>query len=154
MLFRSDGYTYVSDTPSQGTYTAGIWTVGTIASAGSATLTITATVLATGPYDNIAQVNASDAGGYTPVMRAAEQGHVSVVKVLLAAGANVNVSQGGESLLMKIVASGDLLTAEMLLAAGADVNYRSPEGRTALDVARATNSQDLDMLVVQAGARN
>lgn len=101
-----------------------------------------------------AQVNASDTDGYSPVMRAAELGHLSVVKVLLAAGANVNVSQGGESLLMKIVASGDLLTAEMLLAAGADVNYRSPEGRTALDVARANNSQDLDMLLVQAGARH
>lgn len=101
-----------------------------------------------------AQVNASNANGYTPVMRAAEQGHLSVVKLLLAAGANVNVSQGGESLLMKIVASGDLLTAEMLLAAGADVNYRSPEGHTALDVARATSSQDLEMLLVQAGARH
>jgi len=31
-------------------------------------------------------------------MRAAERGQLSVVKVLLTAGANVNVSQGGESL--------------------------------------------------------
>lgn len=101
-----------------------------------------------------ARVNASDAQGYTPVIRAAEQGHLSVVKLLLAAGANVNVSQGGESLLMKIVATGDLLTAEMLLAAGAEVNYRSGDGRTALDVARAHNNQDLEMLLVQAGARH
>ncbi len=100
-----------------------------------------------------ASVNAVDGQGYTPVIRAAEQGNLSVVKVLLAAGANVNVSQGGESLLMKIVGSGDLLTAEMLLAAGADVNYRAEDGSTALSRARAINSRDLEMLLVQAGAR-
>ncbi|PHQ25220.1 hypothetical protein CLH62_12815 [Marinobacter guineae] len=99
-----------------------------------------------------ANVNTSDRDGFTPVMRAAESGHLSVVKVLLSAGANVNVSQGGESLLMKIVASGDLLTAEMLLAAGADVNFRADSGKTALDMARATNNRDLEMLLVQAGA--
>lgn len=75
-----------------------------------------------------------------------------MVRALLAAGANVNVSQGGESLLMKVVASGDLLTAEMLLAAGADVHYRRADGTTALDLARASNNQDLEMLLVQAGA--
>lgn len=100
-----------------------------------------------------ADVNAVDGQGYTPVIRAAEQGNLSVVKVLLAAGANVNVSQGGESLLMKIVGSGDLLTAEMLLAAGADVNYRAENGSTALGRARAINNRDLEMLLVQAGAR-
>lgn len=100
-----------------------------------------------------ADVNTSDRNGYTPVMRAAENGHLSVVKVLLAAGANVNVSQGGESLLMKIVANGDLLTAERLVAAGADVNYRASDGQTALDIARATNNRDLEMLLVQAGAQ-
>lgn len=99
-----------------------------------------------------ANVNARGPGGYTPVMRAAENGHLSVVKALLSAGANVNVSQGGESLLMKVVASGNLLTAEMLLAAGADVNYQTDSGRTALDIARASNHRDLEMLLVQAGA--
>lgn len=100
-----------------------------------------------------ARVNAVDRNGYTPVIRAAEEGNLAVVKVLLTAGANVNVSQGGESLLMKIVGSGDLLTAEMLLAAGADVNYRAADGSTALDRARAIQNQDLEMLLVQAGAR-
>ncbi|MDO6441526.1 MULTISPECIES: ankyrin repeat domain-containing protein [unclassified Marinobacter] len=99
-----------------------------------------------------ARVNAMDVHGSTAVMRAAEQGQLSVVKVLLAAGANVNVSQGGESLLMKVVSTGDLLTAEMLLAAGADVNYRAKNGASALDLARARNHQDLEMLLVQAGA--
>lgn len=99
-----------------------------------------------------ARVNATDSEGTTPVIRAARNGHLSVVKVLLAAGANVNVSQGGRSLLMHIVEGGDLLTAEMLVAAGADVNYRGANGTTALDLARASNNRDLEMLLVQAGA--
>jgi ankyrin repeat protein len=99
-----------------------------------------------------ADVNARDSEGVTPVLLAARNSHLTVVKVLLAAGANVNVSQNGRSLLMQIVGGGDLLTAEMLLAAGADVNYRNSEGVTALDVARAENHQDLEMLLVQAGA--
>ncbi len=99
-----------------------------------------------------ADVNGQDSAGYTPVIHASQSGHLSVVRALLAAGANVNVSQGGESLLMKVVGTGDLLTAEMLLAAGADVHYRSEDGRTALDLARASNNQDLEMLLVNAGA--
>ncbi len=100
-----------------------------------------------------AQVNAVDARGSTPVIRAARNGHVSVVKLLVAAGANVNVSQDGRSLLMHIVESGDMLTSERLLAAGADVNYRSGAGMTALDVARNNHNRDLEMLLIQAGAR-
>ncbi len=100
-----------------------------------------------------ARVNAADRDGNTAIIRAAEQGNLSVVKTLLTAGANVNVSQGGDSLLMKIVDNGDLLTAEMLLAAGADVHYQAPDGDTALDRARAIGNEDLEMLLVQAGAR-
>ncbi|MFD0322374.1 Ig-like domain-containing protein [Lysobacter gummosus] len=50
------GYTFVSSNPSTGTYNAGtgVWAVGTLASGASATLQITATVLATGPYANTA----------------------------------------------------------------------------------------------------
>ncbi|WP_298452168.1 ankyrin repeat domain-containing protein [uncultured Marinobacter sp.] len=99
-----------------------------------------------------AKVNATDMKGFTPVIRAAETGQLSVVKILLTAGANVNVSQDDQSLLMKVVSTGDLLTAEMLLAAGADVNFRAENGETALDVARANHHQDLEMLLVQAGA--
>jgi uncharacterized repeat protein (TIGR01451 family) len=49
-----NGYSFVSATPSVGSYNAltGVWTVGTLASGGSATLTITATVLASGNYTN------------------------------------------------------------------------------------------------------
>jgi len=59
------GVTYVSDTPSQGSYVSGtgVWTIGTIANGADATLTITATVdLGTvgTTIDNNAEVTASD----------------------------------------------------------------------------------------------
>ncbi|QCX37144.1 DUF11 domain-containing protein [Aureibaculum algae] len=55
------GYTFVSDDGS-GAYVSGtgVWTVPTITNGSSATLNITATVLATGNYDNSAEVTASD----------------------------------------------------------------------------------------------
>jgi uncharacterized repeat protein (TIGR01451 family) len=56
------GLTFVSSTPSQGTYnsTTGIWTVGSINSGANATLQVTATVATTGARTNTAQVSASD----------------------------------------------------------------------------------------------
>ncbi|MBW8012408.1 MAG: sortase, partial [Chloroflexi bacterium] len=53
------GYTYVSD-DSGGAYTANIWTIGDLAAGSSATLNITATVMATGPYDNYTQVETAN----------------------------------------------------------------------------------------------
>ncbi len=56
------GYSLVSFSTSQGTYVTGtgIWTVGSLANGGSASLTVRATVLATGNYINTATVSASD----------------------------------------------------------------------------------------------
>jgi len=57
-----DGYSYVTNTPSQGTYDkdTGVWDVGSIVDGGEATLQITAKVLATGEHKNVAQVTASN----------------------------------------------------------------------------------------------
>lgn len=56
------GLTFVNSTQSQGSYDSntGVWTVGTINSAGNATLAITATVVGVGAKTNTAQVSASD----------------------------------------------------------------------------------------------
>jgi uncharacterized repeat protein (TIGR01451 family) len=55
------GLNYVSDTPSQGTYNnvTGIWTVGSLANGGSATLQITVQVTTSGSIKNVAQVYSS-----------------------------------------------------------------------------------------------
>ncbi len=59
-LLPSPGYTYVSDT-SGGSYNpgTGIWTIGTIASLGNASIQIVATVNPTGPYLNTASITGS-----------------------------------------------------------------------------------------------
>lgn len=53
------GYTLVSATPSVGTWTAPNWTIGTLANGASATLTVVATVKATGNYTNTATITAN-----------------------------------------------------------------------------------------------
>ena len=56
------GYTYVSHSTTTGTYVpgTGVWTIGSIAAAGSASLAITATVNDSGTYFNTAQVTAAN----------------------------------------------------------------------------------------------
>ncbi|MCL9807739.1 DUF11 domain-containing protein, partial [Flavobacterium amniphilum] len=54
------GYTFVSATPSTGTWTAPNWTIGNLANGGSATLTIVATVNAAGPYANTATITGTE----------------------------------------------------------------------------------------------
>ncbi len=55
------GYTFVSATPSQGSYVSGtgVWTVGSLANGANATLAIVATVNGSGPYSNTATVSSS-----------------------------------------------------------------------------------------------
>src|SRR5262249_41560340 len=55
------GYTFISATSNVGSYTSGtgVWSVGALANGATATLSITATVLAVGPYINTATVTAS-----------------------------------------------------------------------------------------------
>ncbi|MBO9664849.1 hypothetical protein, partial [Dokdonella sp.] len=56
------GLTFVSATPSQGSYdsTSGLWTVGALANGANATLAITATVIQTGSITNTATKSAGD----------------------------------------------------------------------------------------------
>lgn len=56
------GYSFVSATSPVGTYdsNSGGWSVGNLANGASATLTITARVLATGNYNNVAEVTGAD----------------------------------------------------------------------------------------------
>ena len=54
------GYTFVSATPSVGTWSAPNWTVGNLINGESATLSIVATVNASGPYANTAIISGND----------------------------------------------------------------------------------------------
>ena len=56
------GYTFVSSTPSVGTYDngTGVWTIGNLANGASATLDIVVTVNATGSYANTATISGNE----------------------------------------------------------------------------------------------
>jgi hypothetical protein len=54
---------------------------------------------------------------------------------------------------MHAVADENTLIAQQLIAAGADVNSIDQSGETALSIARQAGFFDLDLMLVQAGAR-
>ena len=69
----------------------------------------------------------------TPLHRSSHHGHVSVVSVLLAMGANVNAKRDdGETPLHLAAGNGKATVASMLLAAGANVNAEDNYGNTPL----------------------
>jgi ankyrin repeat protein len=69
---------------------------------------------------------AADSMNRTALYHAACRGYRSVVKVLLAAGADPDLADDdGETPLITVLKNNDFRTAEMLLAAGADINLVS-----------------------------
>ncbi len=94
-------------------------------------------------------------GRATPLIRAAEAGHLDIVEVLLGAGAAVEGRcrcDTGESALWAAVANGRAGVAARLLEAGADPNCSSDAGTTALHIAVYRDRQDLVDLLLAAGA--
>lgn len=91
----------------------------------------------------------------TPLLRAAELGHVDVLDRLLSAGAVVNDTCGcatGESPLWAAVQSGHTSAVGRLLAAGANPNAAPASGVTPLMVAAMRERRDVEELLLAAGA--
>jgi len=100
-----------------------------------------------------AALNTIDKRGYSALANAAVGRHLTTMKILINAGADVNVSPDGLSVLMHVVEDNNTLLSQLLIAAGSDVNYRNEDGDTALKMARRKGYFDLDLMLVQAGAR-
>jgi ankyrin repeat protein len=115
-----------------------------------------------------APVNHANVAGNTPLMNAASNGNDEAVKLLLAAGANVNAQSGPPGAQVKngtidlgrftplILASayGPARVVKTLLDAGADVNAREARGMTPLMYAAATDHGDIEIarMLVARGA--
>jgi hypothetical protein len=100
-----------------------------------------------------APLEAMDENGYTALARCAKNGHLTTLKILINAGAKVNVQPEGRSVLMHVVEKNNMLLSQLLIAAGADLDFSDADGDTALKIARRNGFFDLDLMLVQAGAR-
>jgi hypothetical protein len=101
-----------------------------------------------------ANVNAKDERGYTPLIWAAAQGHIKVMKVLLDNGADINAqNELGETALIMAAHFGDTKAAQLLIARGADKNIKDTEGYTALATAKDWGHTNVARILKKAGAK-
>jgi ankyrin repeat protein len=91
--------------------------------------------------------------GYTALMAGASTGALASVRLLLAAGANVNArDERGTTAVIEAAASGCYATAGVLLHRGADFRLADRGGETALDRAAAAGKTRLVRLLLDRGA--
>ena len=92
----------------------------------------------------------------TPLMLAAQNGHLEIVTALIAAGAAsaaVNQSMSnGQTALMSAAQNGHAEIVRALIAAGADANQAMPDGRTALMLAAQKGHLEIVAALIRAGA--
>ncbi len=98
-------------------------------------LAAAATLLAQG-----ANVNATNAGGWTPLHFAANSGRDALAAALVAATASINAKgNGGDAPLHRAAINGRITVLLSLLYAGASVNLQGGSNNTPLDYALANN---------------
>jgi len=92
--------------------------------------------------------------GLTPLHVAVKLNRVELVKILISAGANVNVADGksGHTPLHLAAESGQLDVVELLLAKRADIQLASYYGCTAMQSASARAHNNIVKLLVEHGA--
>ena len=89
--------------------------------------------------EHLKLINVFDEMSHTPLMRAAIGGQVEAVKLLIAAGADINAhdnSRIGNTAINEVAGDGDFEMIEVLLEAGADPTIRGWMNLNALDRAR------------------
>ena len=96
------------------------------------------------------RVNARNSFGETALMLAAFGGHLEIVQLLLANGAEVN--QPGWTPLIYSAAQNRMDVARLLLKSGAEVNAHSGSGTTALMMAAREGHMSMVLLLMQHGA--
>jgi ankyrin repeat protein len=91
--------------------------------------------------------------GLTPLIAAAQGGHLEIVQKLIAARANLDAkTSDGLTALMQASQIGNLPIAKALLAAGADLNVKRNDGATALIGACQNGHVDVALELIKARA--
>jgi ankyrin repeat protein len=110
------------------------------------------TQVATFLLDHGAQVNGVP-DSVVPLHIAAGQGHMRMVELLLARGAEVDRrNPHQETALIAASASGRIEVVRLLLERGADPKLADKDGRTALHLARAAKSLEIAQMLLEKGA--
>ena len=93
------------------------------------------------------QDNNEEVSGNTALMMAAVENRIDIVKILIAANANLNLqNENGTTALMWAAMSGQEIV-KFLIDAGADINLKENDGWTALRYARRTEDMDIIKLL-------
>ena len=103
---------------------------------------------------SIADINALNCLGHTPLYVAADGGHVAAALALMTAGADVNPQWSffGSSVLQAAAERGDVGIMKAAIERGADVDVVDRRQRTPLHAAVSSNSSEAIDLLVAAGA--
>ncbi len=101
-----------------------------------------------------ADPNISDHYGYTPLMRASDQGFRHFVGSLLQAGADVNKqANSGQTALILATAKGHADCVKLLIQAGADLDVTAEDGVSAILGASQENKQKCLSLLLNVGGK-
>lgn len=99
-------------------------------------------------------VDARDAQGATALIRAAEDGNVKAIRLLLEDGADINATDRlGWSALMKAVKGRHIKAVADLVAAGANIHAETRSGWNALSIAVKTGSPAIIALIANVSGK-
>jgi len=94
----------------------------------------------------------SKVSGVPLLLRSISDRDIISIKLLIEAGANVNVAAGGECLIHTASKFGDSEIVEILISAGAFVDARDSKGWTALMHCAQLGSSDIIQLLIESGS--
>lgn len=93
-------------------------------------------------------------GGWNPLQYASYEGHVSVITMLLASKADINMkAPNGHTPLMLAAKRGHIEAVRALVGSNADTNITTSDEGTALDMARKAGHTEIVAFLEKAGAR-